>query len=485
MTTTIDRSTSVIHEAGPARERRIVRPDVLVPGLAMVALIPLYVALAVRNNEQLKTSGYDLGIFMQEVKAYSELHAPVSPLLGTDFSTLGDHFSPLMSVLAPFYALFPSTTTLLVAQAVLFAIGVIPLSRWAVRSLGTTAGVVVALAYGLSWGVQAALNFDFHEIALAVPLLAFSVSALGQRQWNAALLWALPLVFVKEDLGLTVLVIGGMVAFLTSGRTRVLGILTGAWGIGWTVLAVTVIVPALSPTGSYGQGSKLGSAGAGGALDSAAHGVFGGDVRDSTMFLLLLITGFAALRSPLTLIAAPTLAWRFVSENSSFWGPIFHYSAVLMPIMFAALIDALVRGRANGHITPRARRTILATVAVVALGAAPFLPLDRLLHAETWRTDPQVEAIPTLTADIPDGDSIGASNNLVPQLVPNYDVSIFPALPTFHERPDWLMVDRARPPNWPKDSTGDRHAIDDALANGYTKWTELDGIVLLRNSHPT
>src|SRR5260370_36343806 len=51
-------------------------------------------------------------------------------------------------------------------------------------------------------------DFEFHEIAFAVPLLAFSLSALVCGHLKAAVLWALPLVFVKEDQGFTVAALG-------------------------------------------------------------------------------------------------------------------------------------------------------------------------------------------------------------------------------------------------------------------------------------
>nr|WP_280921411.1 DUF2079 domain-containing protein [Streptomyces novaecaesareae] len=49
-------------------------------------------------------------------------------------------------------------------------------------------------------------------MAFAVPLLAFSLTALGDGRPRAAAYWALPLLLVKEDLGLTVAVIGLLIA---------------------------------------------------------------------------------------------------------------------------------------------------------------------------------------------------------------------------------------------------------------------------------
>jgi Predicted membrane protein (DUF2079) len=63
------------------------------------------------------------------------------------------------------------------------------------------------------------IDFDFHELAFAVPLLAFSLSALVRGRTRAAAAWALPLVFVKEDQGFTVAAIG-VVILINAWRAR-------------------------------------------------------------------------------------------------------------------------------------------------------------------------------------------------------------------------------------------------------------------------
>lgn len=468
---------SVDTHQGAIRRTRALQPDRVVPLVAFALLASVYALLSVLGHRQLRTSGFDLGIFVQQISSYANLRPPTSDLLGTGYNTLGDHFSPITALLAPAYRAFPSPETLLVCQAVLFAAAVVPLSRWAVREFGTTVGIVVASAYGLSWGVQAALNFDFHEIAFAMPLSAMSMVALGNRRWMPALAWALPLVFVKEDMGLTVAMIGGLVAYWTVGRTRLYGALTVLWGLGWVVVAVKVVIPLLSANDSYGQGSKLPPLGSG--IADTAHGFVAGDSRAATAFLLLAVTAFAALRSPLLLVALPTVAWRFLSDNSNFWKPIFHYNAILMVVVFAALLDAVARSRDHRQLSPRGRRTIFTAVAVFALVALPFLPLARLATADGWRTDPQYTEAQKIAAMIPEDESIAASNNLVPQFVATHDVSIFPQRSTDTTTPEWIVVNRTDPAGWPTDETGDEKAVDSALSSGYVVSYEADGIVLL------
>ena len=72
--------------------------------------------------------------------------------------------------------------------------------------------------------------------------------------------------------------------------------------------------------------------------------------------MLLLPTAFLALRSPLALIAVPSLLLRFVSTNSAFWGTYWHYNATVMPIIFIAAIDGLARIAASNEDQPAGRR---------------------------------------------------------------------------------------------------------------------------------
>ena len=110
----------------------------------------LYTVLSVRRHQLQQTAGYDLGIFEQAVRGYAHLQAPVAPLKGLGFNVLGDHFSPAVAVLAPFYRIFPSPVTLLVAQSVLLSLAIVPLADWALTARGLRTALVVGFGLGLS-----------------------------------------------------------------------------------------------------------------------------------------------------------------------------------------------------------------------------------------------------------------------------------------------------------------------------------------------
>src|SRR5215831_5632987 len=167
-----------------------------------------YLVLSLFRLLQLTPSSWDLGIYTEYVKQLAHLRTPIVDVRGAGFNLLGDHFQVIVGLIAPFFRVFPSPATLLVAQALLTAVSVFPVTQAAMALLGRGTGRAIGVAYAFSWGLQQMIYFDFHEVAFAVPLLAFSLSALVRGRTRAAIAWAMPLVFVKEDQGYTVAIIG-------------------------------------------------------------------------------------------------------------------------------------------------------------------------------------------------------------------------------------------------------------------------------------
>lgn len=382
------------------------------PYLLAVGFFCVYATLSLSQYLRYGARSWDLGIFEQVVRSYAHLNAPVADLKGPDFLILGDHFSPVVALLAPFYRIFPSPVTLLVAQAALFALAVVPVTRGAALLLGRGAGAAVGVAYGLSWGVQRAVAFDFHEICFAVPLIAFALEALLRQRWRAALCWAMPLLLVKEDLGLTAAAIALVVALRARrhGATRVPAVaLALALGcVAASALTIGVVIPAFNSVGGYDYWAKLESGSGGGPADALLTAV---DQKLRTaLWVVVPTTGLLALRSPLLIAVLPTLGWRFVSAEPHYWGTEWHYSAVLMPVVALALTDAVARSRSSPRPWLRAYALRLpAAVLAAALALSTALPAAGLTRAETYETGSAAEDAERVLGVIPDGAEVAAN----------------------------------------------------------------------------
>jgi uncharacterized membrane protein len=465
-------SINTVTESLPGTEQKPGTEPRSGPYWLALALFAGYATVSVSRHLNLKTHAYDLGIFAQAVRAYAELRAPVVPVKGPGFNLLGDHFHPILMLIAPVYRVFPSPVTLLIVQAALLALSVVPVTELAARIAGRRPGAEVGVAYGLSWGLQNAVGFDFHEVCIAVPLLAYSLKALAEQRWKPAVWWALPLLAVKEDLPLTLAAIG---VYLMARRQRRLGAAVVVAAAAAGCLIVLVLIPALNPAHVYPYGD---TAAVGGGSPLAR--LLTPEVKTHTLLMVLVPTVFLAVRSPLLLLAVPILGWRFWSTNTHYWGTGYHYSAVLMPIVFIAFGSAL--GSLHASRIRSAQRLAAAAPAlavVVAVALLPALPLWQLAQPATYRVSAEATAVRDVLRVIPVGATVAATNGLVPALTADRTVYLFPAYPDESVRPDWVAL--TDPPDTSMTSLEDMRARTGALsARGYTEVTRRAGVVLYR-----
>jgi uncharacterized membrane protein len=430
------------------------RPAWWLPWLIAGFVFVVYLVLSLFRYLQFNPASWDLGIFTEQVKQYAHLHAPVADIRGAGFNLLGDHFSPIVALVAPFFLLAPSPITLLVAQAVLTAVSVLPVTWVAAEKLGRRAGAAIGAAYGLSWGLQQMIDFDFHEIAFALPLLAFSLAALIRGRYRNAVLWALPLVFVKEDQGFTVAALGVVMIVISlwrdDPRPSVRAALIGgqflvAWGIAWSVLAIAVIIPHFNPAHHYlywNDGGTLSPGSSFGVGTTVRQFFTAWPTKLQTVLMLLLPTAFIALWSPLALIALPSIVLRFLATNANFWGTQYHYNATAMTILFLAAIDAIARIRAaqsdpdrappSGPLAAKveASRTALATTigrhsaaAMLAIAVALIFqfPLSGLWQPGTYRLGSHQADMRAAVARVPDGATVTTTLDLLAPLAARTD----------------------------------------------------------------
>ena len=434
-------------------------------GASSLAVFAAYLAIPLFRLRQLNPSSWDLAIYTEYVKQAASFRAPVADIRTAGFNLLGDHFQPVVMLIAPFFRVFPSAATLVTAQALLTALSVFAVAQAAREKLGPGPSRAIAVAYGLSWGLQQMVAFDFHEIAFAVPLLAFSLSALVRRRLWPAVAWALPLVFVKEDQGFTVAAIGLVIAGQGLARLRAArraapspapradagppqepaawiraGVLLAVWGLAWSVLAIAVIVPHFNPAHAYPYWNDGGVVGPSGHLSvtGLAHQLTqAGNEKLWTTYLILLPVAFLALRSPVVLTALPSLALRFISTNSYFWGTAWHYNATVMPIVFLAAVDGMAAFRAGSARRARPARRRAPTwlpapgEAVARYGAVAMVviagwlmfrfPLDGLWHAQTYEITSHVSAEDAAMARVPDRVTVEATLTMLAPLAARDD----------------------------------------------------------------
>lgn len=418
-----------------------------------------YTILSLVRFGRFEPTSYDNAIFEQAIRGYAHLHAPIVDIKGPGFNLLGDHFSPVIALVAPVYRLFPSAQTLLVAQVVLIAISVYVIASLALRRLGWWAGAGIAVAYGLSFGLQSAVMADFHEVAFGAPLLALAGAAYVERRYGWVIAWSLPLLLVKEDLGLTVALVG-LVLWLAGERRRGIGLaLAGGFAF---LLIVIVIVPSFNPGGAYAYTGALGG----------ERGILGTLLDDPgrkllTVAMTFAVGGLVAVASPWAWLVLPTFAWRFAGDNPYYWSTDFHYSILLMPIVAVAAIDVMGR-----HPWTRVAAMVAAGFTVAMQVGSP---VSSLADPDTYHRPARADAAERVLNLIPNGDSVDTDIGLMTHLVTDHEVTWIGT--TGNATPDWVLLDLSSGLGSPPDAVD---YAEEKYKAQYTMVEKVDGYQLAR-----
>ena len=382
--------------------RRANGPARLAPLAPAAAAAAVYAALAIRRHDRFGSGGYDLGIFDQAVWGYSHFELIPNTVKRVP-NLLGDHFHPILAALAPLYWIWSDPRMLLLVQAVLLALGSVPVAWWAREQLGRGAALGFQLAYLLFWAVLAGDLFDFHEVAVAVPAISFGLYGALMRRDRLLVATAVAGGLTKEDVPLTFLAIGLYVAVV---QRRRIGIVVAAACAAWTALLVVVVMPALAG-GAYGYwryGEVLRRPWETISLlvDPPRKLVTLVELLGSWLFLPLL--------SPLVLVALPAVAERFWTPYPGVWGTRYHYSLVLAPVLAFAAVDAAAHLRERVTARVAAPAVALAALVVAAAFVHPLRALDDTVSAT------RAAAIGACLATIPPDASVAATGTLIPHL---------------------------------------------------------------------
>src|SRR5438093_1581235 len=136
-----------------------------------------------------RSAGYDLGNAVQAIwnTAHGRLLESTAEN-GEQFSRLGWHVDPLLTLFAPVALIWSSPVPLLVVQAAAVSAGALPVFWLARKHLGSEAAAArFAPAYLLYPATQwnaVDPNTGFHAVSLSLPLLLYALWWLDEERWG-------------------------------------------------------------------------------------------------------------------------------------------------------------------------------------------------------------------------------------------------------------------------------------------------------------
>jgi len=483
-------------QAPPVRSRARIGVTLLT-----VVTAACYMIFGLIRLRRFRDGTFDLVIFDQVVRNYAHFHAPASIArgvangIGAHFDVLGDHWSPILAALAPLYWIHDGPATLIVAQAVAFALAIPPLWVYTSRLLGARAAYFVCAGYALSLPIAAALSFDFHEVAFVPVLTAVMAERFQAGHRLHAVLAAITLLMVKEDMGL---LLAGFGAYMFLIRERRIGAALIVGGVAATWVSTRVLIPAFGGSATfYWAYGQLGDTVASAAWHAAIHPLHTlrmlvtPGVKVTTLLWLLAPLGFLPLASPIVVAAVPLLLERMLATGyPAWWTSNYHYDAFIVMVMMLAAVDGAARIQRRIHRKwpdlrlgwPAARSVSLGAswamaVCVAAVATLPWTPLGQLVHPKFYTVNARIRAAASAAAVVPDRALVEAADYIGPSLSGRAQVLLLDGTPRWAP---WVVAD-TKGLDFPFCSPADQARLVSYLkTRGYTQVFARDGYVVLR-----
>jgi len=216
----------------------------------ILAYAVYFVLFTLGRHYSFHSYAFDLGWQQQAFYTLLRTGNPRITLWAT-LNHLGNHFQPLYYLLAPLYAIYQDAAMLLVLQSVLLSTAAIPIYLIARRRLNDPyLALTIAVVYLLYPPLHGVNNYDFHGLALLIPITAFLLYALECRNNRFFWIFLILGLMTREDAPVTLSGIG-LYLLLQRDRRR-----QGLWVVAICVayfLLIGMIMSALDGNADLGN----------------------------------------------------------------------------------------------------------------------------------------------------------------------------------------------------------------------------------------
>ncbi len=307
----------------------------------------------------LNATGFDLGIYSSAL--YNAIHGGLFYTNLLNESYLGNHFSPFMYFLVPFFYIYPHNATLLVIQAFFISFGSVPIYLTYRRIIPEMEyrkySLFLILVYEISPIASGPISFDFHLMALMPFFYLFALYFFVARKMvsfyasiavivSIHAFFVIIVIFFLFSLYFARYVKKGWIRNMVKQRKNTLRILFGF------ILSVILLIAYLifaEHIKSLISGSSISITGINSLIlylkneyniSFTLKMLFSDYLEKIILFTIAALGGgFLAILSPVFLIPViPYLLFSMFSGNSAYFIVGYQYTAMFSPMVFAGSI---------------------------------------------------------------------------------------------------------------------------------------------------
>jgi uncharacterized membrane protein len=363
----------------------------------------------------------DLAVFNQGIWQYSQLKLPFITLHLNRFF-LGDHFHPILVLLAPLYWIFPSEKSLLFVQPFILLSAMVPIFLIGVRKTSSYFfSFCIIFAYSFYIPLQYALFYDFHEIIFLPTLFAWAYYFHLQNKKSLVFVFLFLCLLIKEEIGFFVATFGLYLLIFEKGWRR----FGGVWisiGITYSLLMIYIVIPKIGGSYLYFNYGNSGNT----PIEVVANFFknpfyflrlfFGSSVKIETLYRTFWPFAFLPLLSPLGfLLSLEQFFSRFIDlKTITRWTIGYHYSIPMTIVV--ALSSILSADFLTRYLKNKKAFLIILGIIILYLTRIEQINASAILLIKNpafWQRAEWMDDIDKAISLVPKDASIASQNNII------------------------------------------------------------------------
>ena len=410
----------------------------------------LYALISLFNHYNFRTYALDLGLYTRTLYDYAHLHFSYGEVFHEAAENiLSDHFDLLLMLFSPLYWIFGSLTLLLVQMAA------IQVGAWGTYRLAQSYGIekktaaVIGLMFLSSFGVFAAIAYDYHSNVVAACFLPWFILFFKEKKGPQSLLVFMLILVAKENMALFMFfVCTGLCVVYTekTQRKKALGfaLLSGCYFL----IILFYVMPALSLQKTYHhfEFHILGNSFKDLVLNMLQHPFdaflilfkntsslsMNNYVKAETWVFWFLSGGFLFFYRPVFLwMLIPLMMQKMFHDDPTKWSVAQQYNIELVPLSVFCLLECIKQKPSGTQRNLSLFSAFLCIAVTIRLCDHTIGFVDktriRFYQADHYDSDFENKAdVYALLNKIPKDAEVSAENMFVPHLTDRKKLYLFP-----------------------------------------------------------
>ena len=188
----------------PLKSVRLNPQKLIIP--AVIFYILVFSVISLWKLENFHYNSLDLAIINQVFYSSAQgnfFHSSIHPP-----NYLGDHVSPILFLLLPFYFFYQSPVTLLILQTAVLALSAWPIYLIGKKIINHNWGVILSLLWLVNPFVQNINLFEFSFLPFAIFFILFTFYFFEKKDFKSFVIFSLLSLAVREDVALVIFTFG-------------------------------------------------------------------------------------------------------------------------------------------------------------------------------------------------------------------------------------------------------------------------------------